>query len=64
MSKQVISFRLSVDELALLDEACERLRLNRSQTVVAAINVLLRDYVEEGGTLIQRKPWMLDPLNE
>ncbi len=57
MSKQVISFRLSDDELALLDEACKRLRLNRSQTVVEAINVLLRDYIDEGGTLVQRKPW-------
>lgn len=57
MSKQVISFRLSDDELALLDEACKRLRLNRSQTVVKAINVLLNDYIDEGGTLVQRKPW-------
>jgi hypothetical protein len=64
MTKQVISFRMSEGELGKLDEACKRLNLNRSQTVVAALDVLLRDYISEGGTLIQRKPWLLDPLKE
>lgn len=36
--------------------------MNRSEAVVTAISVLLRDYVHEGGTLIQRRPWLLDPL--
>ncbi|ASP96718.1 ribbon-helix-helix protein, CopG family [Sinorhizobium meliloti] len=62
MSRKVISFRLSDEELAKLDEACRRLAMNRSEAVVTAISVLLRDYVHEGGTLIQRRPWLLDPL--
>ncbi|WP_429819547.1 ribbon-helix-helix domain-containing protein [Ensifer sp. B1-9] len=61
MSKKVISFRLSDEELAKLDEACRRLSQNRSETVVSAIEVLLRDYVHEGGTLIQRTPWLFEP---
>lgn len=62
MSKKVISFRLSNQELAKLDEACRRLNQNRSETVISAIEVLLRDYVHEEGTLIQRRPWLLDSL--
>lgn len=62
MSKKVISFRLSEEELEKLDEACKRLNQNRSETVVSAIDILLRDYVTEGGTLMKRTPWMLDSL--
>ncbi len=62
MSKKVISFRLSVEELAKLDQATETFDMNRSEVVVAAIGVLLREYVHEKGELIRRTPWILDPL--
>jgi metal-responsive CopG/Arc/MetJ family transcriptional regulator len=59
MSKQVISFRLSKEDLAALDEVCRRLDLNRSEAVSAGIAVLLAEYVNEKGTLLRRAPWFM-----
>lgn len=59
MNKKVVSFRLSDDELKALDEACRRLKMNRSQVVAAGISVLLREYLDEGGTLLRRAPWFM-----
>jgi len=57
MSKQVVSFRMSKDDLAGLDEVCRRLRLNRSEAVSAGISVLLAEYANDSGTLLRRAPW-------
>jgi hypothetical protein len=57
MRKKVISFRLSDDEVAALDEACQRFGMNRSQTVSAGIAVLLAEYLKEKDTLLRRAPW-------
>jgi hypothetical protein len=62
MSKKVVSFRLSDQELLALDEACRRLGMNRSQVVSAGVTVLLKEYVHEDGTLLRRVPWILTPL--
>lgn len=68
MSKNVVSFRLSVEELRILDEACRRFGINRSQAVSAGIKGLLGAHIDkdngsiieaDGGskTLPQRAPW-------
>lgn len=59
MSKQVISFRMSQEELAALDEVCRRLDLNRSEAVSAGVSVLLAEYVNKDGTLLRRAPWFM-----
>jgi hypothetical protein len=59
MSKQVVSFRLSKEELVALDAACQRLGLNRSEAVSAGIAVLSKEYVHENGTLLRRAPWFM-----
>jgi hypothetical protein len=59
MSKQVVSFRLSKEELAALDAVCQRLGLNRSEVVSAGISVLSKEYVHEDGTLLRRAPWFM-----
>jgi hypothetical protein len=59
MSKQVVSFRMSKEDLAALDEVCRRLDLNRSEAVSAGISVLLAEYVNEDGTLLRRAPWFI-----
>jgi hypothetical protein len=59
MSKQVVSFRMSKQDLAALDEVCRRLNLNRSAAVSAGISVLLAEYVDENGTLLRRAPWFI-----
>lgn len=58
MSKKVISFRLSEDELAKLDLASQRFGKSRSETVALAIKMLARDYVNENGTIRQRVEWV------
>lgn len=57
MSKQVISFRMSKEDLVALDEVCQRLGLNRSQAVSVGISVLLAEYANNNGTLLRRAPW-------
>jgi hypothetical protein len=64
MTKKVISFRLSDNDLLALDEACQRFRWNRSQVVSAGIGVLLREYVHKDGTLLRRAPWLMTSLTE
>lgn len=59
MSKQVVSFRMSKEDLAALDEVCRRLDLNRSEAVSAGISVLLAEYVNKDGTLLRRAPWFM-----
>lgn len=59
MSKQVVSFRMSKEDLVALDEVCRRLDLNRSEAVIAGISVLLAEYVNKGGTLLRRAPWFI-----
>ena len=61
MSKRVISIRLSDKQLVLLDEACTRFRMNRSETINAAIGLLDR-YYSEGGSLTERYDFDLEPL--
>lgn len=63
MSKKVISFRLSDEELAALDEACRRFGMNRSQTVSAGIAVLLSEYLKQDATLLRRAPWFKTSLS-
>ena len=58
MSKQVISFRLSEEELKVLDEACLQFNENRSQVVSRAIKSLLTEYVRRDGKLIRQPYWM------
>jgi metal-responsive CopG/Arc/MetJ family transcriptional regulator len=58
MSKQVISFRLSEQELKVLDEACHRFSENRSQVISRAIKSLLTEYIEQEGKLIRQPYWM------
>jgi Ribbon-helix-helix protein, copG family len=62
MSKQVVSFRMSQEELAALDEVCRRLGLNRSEAVSAGVSVLLAEYVNKDGTLLRRAPWFMTGL--
>ena len=62
MSKQVISFRMSQEELAALDEVCRRLDLNRSEAVSAGVSVLLAEYVNKDGTLLRRAPWFMTDM--
>jgi hypothetical protein len=64
MSKQVVSFRMSAEELASLDEVCRRLSMNRSEAVSAGISVLLAEYVNESGTLLRRAPWFMTSVAE
>jgi metal-responsive CopG/Arc/MetJ family transcriptional regulator len=59
MSKQVISFRMSKEDLVALDEVCRRLGLNRSEVVSAGISVLLAEYANQNGTLLRRAPWFM-----
>jgi Ribbon-helix-helix protein, copG family len=59
MSKQVVSFRMSKEDLAALEEVCRRLNLNRSEAVSAGISVLLAEYANESGTLLRRAPWFM-----
>lgn len=59
MGKQVVSFRMSQEELAALDEVCRRLGLNRSEAVSAGVSVLLAEYVNKDGTLLRRAPWFM-----
>ena len=62
MSKQVVSFRMSKEDLAALDEVCRRLDLNRSEAVSAGISVLLAEYVNKNGTLLRRAPWLITDM--
>lgn len=65
MSKKVVTFRLSDEELLALDEVCQRLSMNRSQVVSAGIHALLREYTTKDGSLLRRAPWfMTSPLTE
>jgi hypothetical protein len=59
MSKQVVSFRMSKEELAALDEVCRRLKINRSEVVNAGILVLLKNHAAGDGSLLRRAPWFL-----
>jgi predicted transcriptional regulator len=59
MSKKVVSFRLSDDELHALDEVCGRLRMSRSDVVSAAIAVITKEYFLKEGTIRRRAPWFL-----
>lgn len=61
MSKKVISIRLSSSQNTLLEEACKRLGMNRSEAISAAIR-LLPHYISEGGKLIERQPFFLESL--
>ena len=58
MSKKVISFRLSEEDIANLDEVSRRLDRNRSDVLSEAIALLMRDYTHEGGKLTKRTPWL------
>lgn len=60
MSKKVISFRLSEQDIANLEEVCRRFHWNRSTVLSEAITVLMRDYTHEGGKLTKRTPWFDD----
>jgi Arc/MetJ-type ribon-helix-helix transcriptional regulator len=40
MAKGIISVRLSSERLAQIDEACKRLRMNRSEVIDAALRIL------------------------
>lgn len=40
MAKKVISIRLSEDQLFKLDEVCDKLRLNRTEAISQAVNLL------------------------
>ena len=64
MSKRVISFRLSDEELQALDAVCKRFRMNRSQAVNAGIAVLLREYVDKDGSFLRRVPWLITTIGE
>lgn len=59
MSKKVVSFRFSDEELQAIDKACARFGKNRSQIVSFGVATLLRDYVHEDGTLLKRTPWLV-----
>jgi hypothetical protein len=59
MSKQVVSFRMSKEELATLDEVCRRLKVSRTEAVNAGILVLLKEYAVEDGSLLRRAPWFM-----
>ena len=58
MSKPVISFRLSDEELQILDEACRRFSESRSEVIGRAIRGLLTEYVEQSGKMIRRPYWL------
>lgn len=61
MMKRVISIRLSDQQVALLDQACRRLNVNRSEAIGASIGLLER-YYSEGGKLTDRYEFDLQPL--
>jgi len=58
MSKSVISFRLSEEELHLLDQACHRFSESRSQVISRAIRGLLTEYIERDGKMIRQPYWL------
>lgn len=62
MSKKVISFRLSDDDLAALDQAAKRFKMNRSEVLSAAIRAFQQDYVNQGRSFVERTPWWLEDL--
>jgi metal-responsive CopG/Arc/MetJ family transcriptional regulator len=62
MSKQVVSFRFSNDELHTLDDACKRFGMNRTEVVNVAVRALIAEYIHQEGTLIKRTPWLLSSL--
>jgi hypothetical protein len=61
MVKRVISIRLADEQLRLLDAACIRFQMNRSEAIGAAIRILDR-YYSEAGKLIERYDFDLEPL--
>ena len=59
MTKRVVSFRLSDEDLRALDMACERFGMNRSEVVSRGVSVLLSEYLKDDERLVRRAPWII-----
>lgn len=62
MTKKVASFRLSAQDLDLIEKSAKRFKVSRSQALSAAIRAFDQNYMTEDETFVQRTPWWFETL--